>query len=259
MRSEERWRPSGEPGGLFLGIVGLKSRKGPIAVGPALEFGLTLRSCHRSAPACNCRWMDQETSYAKRLRRAATGEFKAFWTAYRNWVTIASFFVSPTLIQIIRHGWRSMVNLDETVTNGALGLIVSLGGTYLIAIFRGAKSIDATQRNEILEANRLLSKKGTRTPWEERCYRKAESEWRELSETAKEVVRCLWTHERLQGPELNRYTIPGVTYHEVVAALEGELAHVSFMQMHEQPGYGVWWEPVPAYRDVVKDLLSDVL
>jgi hypothetical protein len=81
--------------------------------------------------------------YKIRLFREAWKEFKGFWSAYRNWVTVVGLLLSPAVIHGFRTGWKNMTDLNEGVTNGLIGLIVSLCGTALIAFWRGAKSLDA--------------------------------------------------------------------------------------------------------------------
>lgn len=53
-----------------------------------------------------------------------------------------------------------MVNLDETMTNAAIGLIVSLCGTYLIAMRTGAAMLDTGLRKEITEKESALKDRG---------------------------------------------------------------------------------------------------
>jgi hypothetical protein len=93
-----------------------------------------------------------ETAYGKRLHRKARTEFRKFWSDYRCWVAFASAFVTPVLLQIVRHGWRSLLNIDETLTSGFVGLALSLAGTYVIAMRKGAEILDTEQRSRTTAA-----------------------------------------------------------------------------------------------------------
>ena len=94
-----------------------------------------------------------------------------------------------------------------------------------------------------------------RTPTEQHYFDTAEAEWRKLSNAGKQIVRYLWAHERLWGSELA--SIPGVPYEDVRVAIEGELKNVVFIKPFHNPGQDRWWQPVPAYRDVVNELLYE--
>lgn len=58
-------------------------------------------------------------------------------------------FLSPAVVHGFRTGWKNMSDLNEGVTNGLIGLIVSLCGTGLIAFWRGAKSLDAALQKRL--------------------------------------------------------------------------------------------------------------
>jgi hypothetical protein len=88
------------------------------------------------------------STYGERLHKAARREWKTFWSGYRAFVTIVAI-LSPIIIQILRHGVRSVVNVDETLANGFIGLCVSLVGTYLIAIRKGAENLDVLRADEL--------------------------------------------------------------------------------------------------------------
>src|ERR1035441_2278112 len=91
-------------------------------------------------------------AYGKRLHRAARLEFRKFWSDYRLWVFAASAFLAPIALQAARHGMRSVLNVGETLENGLLGAVFSLVGTYLIAMRKGAETLDAGQQTRAVSA-----------------------------------------------------------------------------------------------------------
>src|SRR5579862_177654 len=103
--------------------------------------------------------MPEEASYGKRLHRSARAELRKFWSDYRIWLTFVSVIIAPILIQAFRHGWRSVLNLKEAVENGIIGLVISLVGTYLIAIRKGAESLDGELRHVIEDRDQSIGGK----------------------------------------------------------------------------------------------------
>lgn len=134
-------------------------------------------------------------------------EFEGFWSVYRNWVTFATVFLVPVGIQIFRHGWRSVVNFDETLANGFIGLVASLAGTYTFAIWKGAESLDAGLRSELSERDQKIisqeqtiqkfSEKPKRSPVEEHHYATAKIALNRLGANGSALLRHLNLHGTL--------------------------------------------------------------
>jgi hypothetical protein len=80
-------------------------------------------------------------NFRKRLRLAARQEFQTFWSMYRYWVTGAGI-VGPVVVQIWNHGARSIRNLGESLFGAVVILVMSLLGTCVIALWKGAKQLD---------------------------------------------------------------------------------------------------------------------
>jgi hypothetical protein len=194
--------------------------------------------------------------YPTRLRRQSLAEFRTFWSASRNWVSAVGLFASPTVIQCVGAGWKNIPAIGEAVMDGLIGVIVSLCGTGLIALWKGAKTLDADLHSRIAkleDLHRNLGAKPTRSAAEEHYYQVARTELANVSEQSKAVLRHSWEHGRLEaGLQLN---VPDLHAGQIMNLLNGELSRVSFIRKREEHGYNIWWEPVPAYTDVVEDLL----
>lgn len=104
----------------------------------------------------NNRFMEQ-TTYGKRLHEAAREDFRRFWSSYRYFVTFIAVFLSPAILQIFRHGFRSIINLRETLVNGLVGFVLSIIGTYAIAIWRGAEALDSGLQKDISKHKHSLA------------------------------------------------------------------------------------------------------
>jgi cell division protein FtsB len=97
--------------------------------------------------------------YGKRLHAAARTDFKRFWSDYRWWITIVGFFNLPLVIQVVL-GKHTMVDFGVACIYAVISLIFSLLGSYVIAMRRGAESLDTHwqqrigQRNEQLDTER---------------------------------------------------------------------------------------------------------
>ena len=116
--------------------------------------------------------------------------------------------MAPIALQAARHGVRSVLNVGETLENGLLGAVFSLVGTYLIAMRKGAETLDAEQRSKVTiaesktdklaaECQRLASmlEKPKRTPAEEYHHGMVAAAIKERGEPAKIALR----HLRHQG------------------------------------------------------------
>jgi hypothetical protein len=89
-----------------------------------------------------------EESYGKRLRKAARKDFRQFWSSHRSWVTFVSL-LSPSLILVLRYGWHSLLNLRSILESAGLGIVLSVIGNYVIALWRAAESLDAGLQAQI--------------------------------------------------------------------------------------------------------------
>ena len=197
--------------------------------------------------------MEQEQRYGKRLQKAAREDFRSFWSAHRWWSTIVALLAATAgiLIQISVLGVGSVANLELTITTGVGALAVSLLGNYLIAMRRGAERLDSELRGQIAEQNKLITQQPTRTPTEQHYYQVSKAEWDVLSVGAKQIVRHIWAHQTFAAGE----PIAGLDTGDVMVALLGELSTVCFLRKRDLPGYPIWWEPVPAYRSAIEELL----
>ncbi len=154
----------------------------------------------RSAPGCkddNTQFI--EPSYGERLHTTARKELRKFWSDYRWWVTIASAVIAPILAQILRHGIHSVYGIRETIENGLIGLVISLVGTYLIAMRKGAEVLDLARDTESLtlrrEVDRLTPPK--RTPQQQHYYDQAKTALEELGENERIVLKHLKNHGKI--------------------------------------------------------------
>src|SRR5579863_5691097 len=96
--------------------------------------------------------MESEVTYGRRLRKAAYEDFRNFWSGHRLWVTFATL-VSPFLAQAKTYGWASLLTLHETLESATYALGLSLAGNCLIALWGGAKSLDAGLHAKIQQRN----------------------------------------------------------------------------------------------------------
>jgi hypothetical protein len=145
--------------------------------------------------------LDNKLSYATRLRRTTSEDLKNYWSAHRIWATFVSLAATslPLVVQIARHGASSISNFVETVTSTVAGLLVSVGGNYLISTWRAAKALDSEAHNEIGELRKRIEllKPPQRSPSEQHHYEQAKVALDELGPTAAVVLRHLEKHGRL--------------------------------------------------------------
>jgi hypothetical protein len=216
-----------------------------------------------------------ELTYGKRLRKAAGKEFTGFWSSYRNWATFATVFLVPVGIQIARHGWCSVLNLEETFTSGAIGLVVSMVGTYLIGVWKGAEALDAGLRVTIEDRNQTvaerdreiqekartiqaLSAKPKRTAAEEHHYLTAQTALQKLGEDCITVLRHLRTHDTLTFGEFDAQTPTGMTVEKTRVILDHCVTeHLATVRAHSsRSGYvDHTYEIAPGMKTVLDELL----
>ncbi|MEO7143686.1 MAG: hypothetical protein ABI165_09315, partial [Bryobacteraceae bacterium] len=79
-----------------------------------------------------------EETYGKRLHAAARKEFRSFWSDYRWWLWIVGMVNFPLLVSAIRHLRGSMFDLGVALIYSGLSLVVSMAGTYAIAMRKAA-------------------------------------------------------------------------------------------------------------------------
>jgi len=95
--------------------------------------------------------------YYARLHQKAWEQTRKFWTLVRYWTVFVTVVLAPVVIQILRHGWNSVTNLIELLENGAIGLVVSLAGTYLISLSQAAKILDDERGLKVTDLTTQLS------------------------------------------------------------------------------------------------------
>src|SRR5271155_1674579 len=89
-----------------------------------------------------------EQTYRSRLWRAALKNLREFWSSHRIWVTLSAL-VLPFAAQVVAHGWASLRQLWDNVLIASAGLALAVAGNCVIALWGGAKSLDASLREEI--------------------------------------------------------------------------------------------------------------
>lgn len=117
--------------------------------------------------------MDHESTYRDRLRLASRKEFRKLWTDFRWWLSIVGLFNLPIIVQVAR-GKRGMLDLGEAVGYGLISLVVSLAGSYAIAMRSGAAALDGihqsalqSSKDEVDKLEEKLSKKHPRDEYRE--------------------------------------------------------------------------------------------
>jgi hypothetical protein len=107
-------------------------------------------------PECKLRTTVEE-DYGKRLRRASWKEYRKFWSGYRLLVTFSGL-IAPVL-RMLQRGIHSVLPIAEAVKIGAIGLTLSLLGTYLYSRRKGAETLDAARHTELVRTSSELSDK----------------------------------------------------------------------------------------------------
>jgi len=161
-----------------------------------------------------------------------------------------------------------LLNLDETASSALIGLAVSLVGTYLIAMRKGAETLDAGLRRDITgktkeiqqqtDIIKKLSESPKRTPAEEHHYTEAARAIANLSPEAKTVAKHIYSHGKVCAPG-GRIVVRGLTVPQSMDALNGDLASVPFIARvpGELAGIGsvLCWEIVQEYKSALAELL----
>ena len=142
------------------------------------------------------------STYARRLRTAARDDFSKFWTAHRYWVTFVSFLLAPMMFQLTTTGWEKMRPLD-IVESAGIGIVLSVIGNSLIALFKGAESLDSDLHGEIQKRDGMIAEyerslqKPQRTPAENHKYNSARLALERLGPSAVNALRHLSIHREL--------------------------------------------------------------
>jgi hypothetical protein len=143
-----------------------------------------------------------ELTFGERVRAAAVQDFKKFWSAYRYWVTFVGMLLAPLLVRAVRQGLSKMT-IGDLLLSALFGLCLSLAGTWIIALWKGAESLDAALRNELTKRDtKILSyetahHKPQRTPAEHHRYKSAQLALDRLGEPALMALRHLSTYGEL--------------------------------------------------------------
>jgi hypothetical protein len=145
-----------------------------------------------------------DTPYGKRLRAAAQTDFRKFWSDYRWWLTIVGFFNLPIIIQLI-HGEDTLIDWGLACIYALLSLILSLLGSYAIAMRRGAENLDSGHLTTIkkqdeeldVRASRIkeLEKKPKRSLLEESQDELLKERFEKYGEEEKSVLNYLAMHQ----------------------------------------------------------------
>jgi hypothetical protein len=178
-----------------------------VRTGPDFRISIwdAFRSSHGGAPKCKEHiTLPIKSTYGTRLRAAARSEFTNFWSSYRNWVWFASTCLVPIALQISRHGWRSVLQLNETLENGFIGLIVSLIGTYLIAVWKGAVAIDTEREVEFSALQNTVERltPPKRSPLKQRQHDQTKASFDGLDQSAKTILLFLKHHTKITFRDL---------------------------------------------------------
>jgi hypothetical protein len=207
--------------------------------------------------------LNSDYNYRKRLSDGASERFKAYWSGLRNWATFATVCLAPILLQILRHGFRSMVDLQETLVSGLVGLVLSLVGTCAITVWSTAKSMDQELSLKILDGETKIREleqilaKPKRTASQEYYLQLAETVVKKHGSQGKKVLRHLHIHGSIlvgfQPPPLPE----SMTLNETVSMLHA-LLEDDVVTKHMVPslgGNGTKWEISPGMLEALDEIL----
>ncbi len=93
--------------------------------------------------------------YSKRLSQAAIAGFKKSWRGYRILVALSG--LASLLIMQMQKGHHSLISLGEAVVGCAVGLALSVIGTYLYSRKKAAEGIDGQWCEENAHFREALS------------------------------------------------------------------------------------------------------
>jgi hypothetical protein len=211
-----------------------------------------------------CKKNVTDTPYEKRLQAAARADFRKFWSDYRWWATIVGIFNLPIIVQLI-HGENTMINWGLASIYALISLVISLLGSYAIAMRRGAEVLDSDLQSKLAKSDASIQELTTklkeveRDPAEEYHYVKTQAILGKASDTQKATLMHIWTHQKLfagegiarLGKELNldtRLIINAIAELSVTQLIE---QHWSMIGNQKE----IWWEITPGYRTAIGKLL----
>ena len=165
---------------------------------------------------CNAAFVIE--TYSKRLNRASWREYQKFWSGYRLFVTFSGI-IAPAVLQL-QKGIHSMLSLAEAMESGAIGLILSLSGTYLYSRRQGAENLDAELQEGLKQADSTIEsqnsiiqdlRKPLRSPGGQQRYEEAVESLGRLDRNAIAVLRHLNKHGLLTlvAPSVGSHGPPG--------------------------------------------------
>jgi hypothetical protein len=204
----------------------------------------------------------KELSYGKRLHAAARKDFISTWSAHRWWMTLMSIVAacSGVAIQIIYLGSSSVANLEMTLMVGITSLILSMIGSYLISMRRGAAALDVSREEESLKLRQTIEllTPPKRTAAEEYKYAEAERSLVKLGDSAKTVLRFVMKHGVLKFvPNMDPPAPEGMTPREMRAIMDA-CEKESLISINKTPtpaGADYSYIIAPGMKSVLDDLL----
>jgi hypothetical protein len=197
-----------------------------------------------------------ELAYGRRLREAALNDLRNFWSAHRRWVTICTI-VSPFIIQGFTHGWASLLLLRDNLVAATCGLLLSLIGNFLIALWCGAKSLDAALQEKIRQQD-LAIQEGRQDPAGEHHLRAARGIVERLSRIEKQVLADLWTRGPIKyrrGTSLCRVNGMEIGEHRNILARLVSTTLVSWERDRDYTAPYETWEIAAGYKVALGSLL----
>jgi len=105
-------------------------------------------------------------------------------------------------VQVV-YGKNTLINWELACVYALISLVFSIFGSYAIALRRGAEALDTILHEELEERDTSIQrlttklKEAERDPAEEYHYRTAQDILGNFPDTAKAILRYVWTHEKL--------------------------------------------------------------
>jgi hypothetical protein len=215
-----------------------------------------------------------EQTYRKRLLVAAWEDFRKFWSAHRYWVTFVSLLLSPLIIQVLRYGLPSLLSTQNILESAALGIGLSIIGNVLIAVWTGAKSLDAGLHEKIQHRDVIVAARDQtieeqdekirsitepkRTPAEQHHYDTAKKTIERLGPSCVVALRHLKTHGRLIIGTFGSPLPPGIPRDDVIRIYD-ECFGAGLVTARDNPSQGErMFEIAPTMNAVLDELLYPV-
>ena len=137
-------------------------------------------------------------TYRSRFNAAVWKEYRKFWSGYRRLVTF--FGLLGTAVPQLQRGTHSVA---EAMKGGAIGLFLSVLGTYLYSRRKGAEALDAEHLQRIPELEKTIIElraqveAAKRNPGAERLYQETKLHVEKLGDDGRKVLKCLLLHDTL--------------------------------------------------------------